>query len=195
MVDALGIDDFDLVAHGSSAAIAIDFVLGAPERARSLVLVNPVPVEGVFTPLEAIVALEQMRDDNRLLRRAMEGMLPQSAHADPAGFEQYLADAAAMAPAAYSAVAEALGRWNRFSDARRLTLPCLLIWGDDDPFVGREAMTRTLVAIPGAANLEVLRNVGHAPMVEAPLLLAEKIVNFVAEDFDETDAIRRTALE
>jgi pimeloyl-ACP methyl ester carboxylesterase len=56
-------------------------------------------------------------------------------------------------------------------------------------------MTRTLVAIPGAANLEVLRNVGHAPMVEAPLLLAEKIVNFVAEDFDETDAIRRTALE
>jgi pimeloyl-ACP methyl ester carboxylesterase len=52
-------------------------------------------------------------------------------------------------------------------------------------------MTRTFIAIPGAANMEVLRNVGHCPMIEAPLALAERIVDFIAEDFTGYDEIRR----
>jgi pimeloyl-ACP methyl ester carboxylesterase len=195
IVSALDLHGFDLIAHGSSAAAAIEYVLTNPEAARSLTLINPVPVEGVFTPLEAIMLLEQMREDRALLEQALRGLLPVTAANDGPLFATLVDDAAAMAPAAFGGVAEGLNRWNRFGDARRLTLPCLLIWGDADPIVGRDAMTRTLVAIPGANNLEVLRGVGHAPMLEAPLLLAEKIVNFVTEDFGESATIRRRALE
>jgi len=195
IVTALGIRDFDLVAHGSGAAIAIEYLLSTGADVRSLTLVNPAPVEGAFTPLEAVMLLDQMSSDRALLDQAMAGLLPSVAASDPALFRLLSEDAAEMAPAAFTATAEALNHWNRFADAKKLTLPCLLIWGDEDPIVGRDAMTRTLVAIPGASNLEVLRGVGHAPMLDAPLLLAEKIVNFVTEDFAESASIRRRALE
>ena len=74
--------------------------------------------------------------------------------------------------------------------ARALTLPTLLLWGERDGIVSRDATTRTLIAIPGAANLEVLHGVGHSPMLEAPLALAERIISFVAEDFAGYDEIR-----
>ena len=99
-------------------------------------------------------------------------------------FDRLVDDAAAMPAPAFTAVAEALGRWNRLDEAHALTLPTLLIRGNDDIVVEQDAATRTLLAIPGAANLEVLRGIGHSPMIEAPVLLAEKIIDFITEDFD-----------
>ncbi len=48
--------------------------------------------------------------------------------------------------------------------------------------------TRTLSAIPGANNVEVMHGVGHSPMLEAPQRLAEIYVNFITQDFGEFDA-------
>ena len=98
-------------------------------------------------------------------------------------FETLVDDAQDMAPAAFVDVARSLSQWNRFADARQLTLPTLLVWGDQDVIVDREATTRTLIAIPGANNLEVMHGVGHSPMLEAPQRLAEIYVNFITQDF------------
>lgn len=191
--DALGLVGFDLVAHSSGGAVAVEYALTQPDRARSLVLVDTVPVEGAYTPLEALALLAQMQQDRVLLRNALASLMPRlAASADPF-FENLVADAAAMAPAAFTEVAIALGQWNRFADARALTLPCLLIWGDADPIVGREAMTRTLIAIPGANNLEVLKGVGHSPLIDAPLALAERIVDFICDDFESFASVRDRA--
>ncbi len=195
VADALALADFDLVAHSAAAAVAIEYALNAPDRVRTLTLINPAPIEGAATPLEGIELLARMRDDRALLRQTLAGLLHPLPLNDGALFEQLVEDAAAMAPAAFTGWAEALGRWNRFDDVRRLTLPTLLIWGDADPIVDRATMTRTLVAIPGAASLEVLRGLGHAPMLSDPLLLAEKLVGFVTEDFAASATIRRRALE
>ncbi len=45
--------------------------------------------------------------------------------------------------------------------------------------VDRDDVTGTLLAIPGANNLEVLRGVGHCPMIEAPLTFAERLLDFI----------------
>lgn len=60
-VDALGCAIFDLVAHSSGGAIAIEYVLGHRGMARTLTLVDSALIEGVFTPLEGLHLLEQMR--------------------------------------------------------------------------------------------------------------------------------------
>lgn len=192
---ALELSHFDLVAHAAAAAVAIEFALNVPDRVRTLTLINPAPVEGVATPPEALALLARMHADRGLLQQAMAGLLPAVQAASPALFGHLVEEAAAMAPAAFTGWAEALGRWDRFADVRRLTLPTLLVWGDADPLLDRATMTRTLVAIPGAASLEVLRGVGHAPMLEDPLLLAEKLVDFVTEDFAAAASIRRRASE
>ncbi|HMN31314.1 MAG TPA: alpha/beta hydrolase, partial [Caldilineaceae bacterium] len=193
MLDLLGQRALDVVAQSSGGAIAMELALTRPDLLRSLVLVDSVPVEGVYTPIEALMALEQMRKDSDLLRQALRLLMPTfelSTDENQRFFEQLVADALQMAPPAFTAVAESLGRWNRFAEAKRLTLPTLLVWGELDEIVPRAATTRTLIAIPGARNLEVLHGVGHSPPTEAPLTLAEKIIEFISEDFDETDQVR-----
>ncbi len=189
-VDALGLRDFDLVGHAAGGAVAVEYVLGHPEAARSLILIDSVPIEGIFTPIETLTLLDQMRTDRGLLAQAMRLLAPGTAAADGSYFQQLVDDAAAMAPRAFTEVAVALGQWNRFADARALTLPTLLIWGEEDPIVPRDSMTRSLIAIPGANNLDVLKGVGHSPMLDAPLTLAEHIVRFVTDDFEGFAAIR-----
>lgn len=195
-VETIGWDDFDLVGHASGGAIAIEFTLAHPNVVNTLALIDPAPIEGVFTPLEAILVLEQLKSDEGLLRLALASLMPTFAvdtldHT--AFFDQLVADAQQMAPAAFTAIAESLNRWNRFSDAKALTLPTLLVWGDQDHLVTRDAMTRSLIAIPGANNLEVMRNVGHSPMIEAPIGLAERLIDFITEDYAEFAEVREIA--
>lgn len=199
-IEALGWEQFDLVGHSSGGAIAIEYALTYTEKARTLTLVDTAPIEGVFTPLETYVLLEKMRSDRELLAQALQSLMPTldltgdnpQAIAD---FEQLVDDAQNMEPAAFTALADALNKWNRFGDGRQLTLPTLLIWGDQDIIVDRDAITRTFIAIPGANNLEILRGSGHSPMIEAPVALAELIINFIVDDYDEYENVRQLATE
>ena len=196
---ALGWNDLHLMAHGASGAIGMQLALDRPELLSTLTLVDSVPVEGVFTPIDTYLVLEQMRSDRTLLRQAITLLMPSldlvggpEAIANRAFVEQLVTDAAAMAPAAFTEPARALSQWNQFGEARRLTLPTLLVWGDRDNIVDRDATTRTLIAIPGADNLEVLHGVGHCPMIEAPVRLLELLTDFITQDFAGFDAVRRS---
>jgi pimeloyl-ACP methyl ester carboxylesterase len=200
-IDALGLEDFDLVGHSSSGAIAIEYALQNMHRLRSLILIDSAPVEGIFTPLEGLRMLAEMRDNRDLLSQALAMLMPTAPPAtmEPETFERFfqqlVEDALQMAPAAFTGIAEALDQWNRFSEVGRLSLPSLLVWGDQDTIVDRDATTRMLIAIPGANNLEVLRGVGHSPMIESPVVLAERIIDFISEDFEEYAEARHYAEE
>ena len=200
-VDSLGLQNFDLVGHSSGGAIAIEYALTHPGRARSLILVDSAPIEGVFTPLEGYQLLEQMREERVLLRQALASLMPSTPPPTMTTeefhvfFETLVDDAAGMAPAAFTAVARALQHWNRFEEARYLSLPSLLLWGALDTLVDRDSTTRMLIAIPGAANLEVLRGVGHSPLIESPVVLAERIIDFITEDFASFEEARTIAGE
>jgi pimeloyl-ACP methyl ester carboxylesterase len=100
-----------------------------------------------------------------------------------------------MAPAAFTAIADALNHWDRSAEGRLLRLPTLLLWGEQDIIVDRDAIIRTLISIPGANSLEVLRSVGHSPMIEVPSQLVERITDFIIEDFEDFDQIRLTAIK
>lgn len=204
-VQELGLREIDLVGHSSGGAIAIEFALNRSAITSTLSLVDSVPIEGIFTPVDTLMLLEQMKDDKNLLRRSLALLM---CTIDPLFFEDgfdgnalldytkklfirdIIADAQSMSPALFTAIAEALGKWNRFADAHRLTLPSLIIWGDQDEIISRDATTRTLIALPGANNLEVLRGVGHSPMIESPLTLAEKIIEFITEDYATFSSVR-----
>ena len=191
-VQAVNLRHFNLLAHSTSGAIAMEFALRYPDQAVTLILVDSVPVEGVFTPVDTLLLLEQMKHDRELLAQALAALMPTINPASQPAFTQWVADAQTMAQPAFTAIADSLNQWNRFSDAKHLTLPTLLLWGDQDTIVERDAITRTLIAIPGAANLEVLPNCGHSPMIEVPLLLAERVVEFITQDFVGFDEIRQS---
>ncbi|MCB0146006.1 MAG: alpha/beta hydrolase [Caldilineaceae bacterium] len=199
LVAALGWRDFDLVGHSSGGAMAMELAINHGELLASLTLVDSTPVEGVFTPLETLELLHAMQSDRVLLASALALLMPSyMAHVAPesdAFFQQLVQDAAQMATPLFTGLAEALGRWNRLREAGGLTLPTLLIRGELDEIVSQDAATRTLIALPGANNLEILRGVGHSPMIEAPLTLAERIIDFITEDYGYFAAVRDSADE
>ncbi len=198
LVEALRWESFHLMAHSTAGAIAVEYLLTFPHDVESLTLVDPAPIEGVFTPLDGYLLLEQMKEDRSLLREALRMLMPavpiDGAHPEMVRFfEQLVEDASQMAPAAFTEITRSLAQWNRFADARLLTLPTLLIWGERDALVDRGTITRTLIAIPGANNLEVLRNVGHSPMIEAPVALANRWLDFLLTDSEAYEDVRRSA--
>jgi 3-oxoadipate enol-lactonase len=198
LTSALGLRDFDLVGHSTGGAIAIEFALQHREVLHSLTLVASTPIEGVYSPVETLRILDQMQEDPGLLSAALELLMPALFPLNDEGstkiyFDSLVQDASEMAPAAFTAVAEAIAGWNRFGEAHRLTLPTLLMWGELDQIVDREAITRTLIALPGANNLEVLRGVGHSPMIESPLTFTELLIDFITEDYADYDDVRDTA--
>lgn len=198
LLETLGWRNVDLVGHATGGAIAIEVALHRPDLCSTLTLIDPPPIEGVFTPLDGILALAAMQHDEVLLRQALALLLPTYDRTSAAGqtyFDRLVADAQAMAPAAFTAVAESLNQWNRRAEAHQLTMPTLLLWGDQDAIVTRDAMTATLLAIPGANNLDVLRNVGHSPQIEAPVTVAERLLELITEDYAAYEEARAVAAD
>lgn len=193
LVAALDLKRFVLVAHGHACANAIEFVLNNPEVVERLVLVSPPSLEGASTPAEALAALEAMRSDRALLERGLVLLAPVFAASHPQAFAALVADAAGMDAAAFAGNARALAQWNRQADARALTLPVLVIWGDRDPLVERSTVLRVLISLPGAENLDIMHGVGHSPMLDDPLGLAERLVDFVSGDDGEYASVRASA--
>jgi len=198
-VRALEWSDFDLVGHSTGGATATEFALRHMEDLHSLTLVDSVPVEGVYSSVDTLHVLAQMREDPELLTQALQTLMPsyfpisENDNRRQAYFDSLVLDAQNMAPAAFTEIAHAVSSWNRFRDAQRLTLPTSIVWGEMDQIVEKDAITRTLIAIPGAGNLEVMRGVGHCPMIESPLAFAEILINFITDDIADYNELKSNA--
>ena len=193
-LDALGLAFCHLVAHSSATPVAVEFALAYPGRVATLAMVGPVPVSGVSTPAEAYPLLERLPQDHELLAQALHASAPAL---DPASaeFRQYLADAGKIDGMTLVASARSLDAWAPGERLRQLTLPVLLMRGEDDLMVSEQEAQQTLLAIPGANNLEVLAGAGHSPMVERPQAFAEVLVRFITEDWEGYDRVRASALD
>jgi pimeloyl-ACP methyl ester carboxylesterase len=66
-------------------------------------------------------------------------------------------------------------------DLTPLRVPVALVWGDRDRIVPPACAKRLLAALPRAEYTE-LRGVGHLPMWDAPLRVAELIIDFTARE-------------
>lgn len=176
-VEALGLDDYHLVAHAFGGAIALEGIVSDLLRPRSLILVDTAPALGVVTPAEAYPYLVQMRTDRGLLVRAFASLMP--GHPPNDFFQSLVDDARTMPAAAFTGPARALAQWNVMAQLPNIHLPTLLIRGDQDMMVDAEATRVTFLSIPGAGNLEVFRGCGHCPMIEQPDAFVDSVVQFI----------------
>ena len=193
-LEGLDLRAVHLVGHSMGAAIALSYVAQDATRVRSLTLVATPSPAGTPTPERGLVLLRQMQSERGLLVRALASTMP--ARPPDAFFQQLVEDAQAQAPAAFTANARALATW-RLPDENlaQVRLPVLLMWGDHDHFVPREVQRQLLLSMPGANNLEVLRGVGHSPMVESPQSFVRILLDFVLQDFEGYADIRDASAE
>jgi len=187
LLDALGLDRFDLVGHCVGGWIAAELAVRHPERVRRLALIG---ASGLFVPGQPIGDVFLHAQPERgveltTLRRLL------FADADaPAGLRFF--------PDGRGDLEEEMRRYqmlrfgsfvgfkppyfyNRALGARlyRAAMPALVLWGEHDRMVARAHGDAYVAGLPGAAALTLVEAAGHAAPLEQPDATAQALIDFL----------------
>lgn len=189
LLDELGVEDAVLVGHSAGGALAILAALDHPERVRALVLISPAVYGGGGNPaVQWLLGTPQLRRVGPLLVRRIgsSGLdVIRTAWHDPSRIP---ADTWAGYTAPLSTENWDRALWELTVAGRRgdletrlaeLTLPVLVITGDDDRIVPTEQSIRLAGELPNA-ELLVIPACGHLAHEECPQPTLEAIARFLA---------------
>lgn len=189
LMDHYGIERAILVGSSAGGSISMQVVLAYPDRVSALVLVDAMVYHGGGAPSWLLPALSspQLRHLAPLALRPMlargRNMLKLAWHnpdlIPPNMIEYYLK------PFKVNDWDKALWEFTLASrpidlDKRlgEITLPVLVITGDDDHIVPTADSLRLARELPDA-SLKVIQNAGHLPHEEQPIAFMETVTNFL----------------
>ncbi|GAB4495763.1 MAG: alpha/beta hydrolase [Anaerolineales bacterium] len=189
LMDALGVEKAYLVGNSAGGTVSVYTALTYPERVSGLILVDAAIYTGGGSPAWArpLLVTPQMRHLGPLLARQIATSgddFIRTAFHDPslvtpevlAGYRKPLrAHNWDRALWELTAASRPLGLAER---AAELTLPVLVITGDDDRIVPTEESIRLGSEIPGA-RLVIIPNAGHLPHEEKPAEFMQAVRQFL----------------
>ncbi len=179
LADDLGWDRFSLLGHSMSGQAIQHVLLAAPDRVRLLVALNPVPATGVpfddagwalfsgaATARQNRAAIINMSTGSRLSPAFIDHVVQHSVdNSSQQAFGRYL---------------ESWARHDFSGRVRGNPAPVKVIVGEHDPALSADVMRQTWLALYPNAELEVLANAGHYPMMETPAALARVMEEFLS---------------
>ncbi|MCU0520937.1 MAG: alpha/beta hydrolase [Anaerolineae bacterium] len=191
LMDALGVDSAILIGNSAGGTVSALTAVAYPERVDALVLVDAAVYVGGGSPslLRPFLATPQMRHLGPLVARRIRDWgidFGRSAWHDPdripdefwEGYQKPLR--AENWDRALWELTSASERPDLVSRLDELTLPVLVITGDDDRIVPTEQSIRLAGDLPNA-DLVVLEACGHVPQEECPGPWLEAVEGFINE--------------
>ncbi len=183
-VDAVGLPRFHLAGNSMGGHIAARFTLEHPERVLSMMLIN---AAGVTSPHPSEFAQALQRGQNPLLVSSVEDFDRVMALTFvkpppiPSFLKRYFAERAVATRAFNDKIFGDLGQHPDRLDGElsKLSAPTLVLWGDTDRIIDVSAAQVFAAGIPGA-QLAILKDCGHAPMIERPEETAQRYLAFLA---------------
>jgi pimeloyl-ACP methyl ester carboxylesterase len=191
LLDTLGADTAVLVGHSAGGTIAVLTALHHPERVEALVLVAPAIYHEGGTPgwARPLLRIPQVRHLGPLLVRSISALgeeLMRSAWHDPGKITSEIM-------AGYKKTLQA-ANWDRalweFTLASHpldlpdqldeITMPVLVITGDDDRIVPTDQSVHLADELPNA-KLMLIPECGHLPQEETPDQFLQAVTDFVSQ--------------
>lgn len=184
----LGVERYSLVVHDWGAA-ALGLAQRAPERVERLVLMNCVPFVAGYrwhryariwrTPLagELFMGATTRWGFKQLSREgtAAPGPAPDEfidrvwEHFDHGTQRAILKLYRSAPPSVLERAGDRLGE---------LRCPALIVWGEDDPYIGPEFASRLADALGGDTRVELLPGVRHWPWIDDPSVI-DSVADFL----------------
>jgi pimeloyl-ACP methyl ester carboxylesterase len=190
LIAATGAERAILVGNSAGGTIAALTALTHPERVEALILVSPAVYAGGGAPpfVRPLLRTPQMRHLGPLIARRVRDWgidVLVSAWHDPASITEEIM-AGYQRPLQVNNWDRALWELTAASQASavderldELTLPVLVLTGDDDRIVPTEQSIRLARELPGA-DLAVLPACGHVPQEECPDATMREVAAFLA---------------
>jgi pimeloyl-ACP methyl ester carboxylesterase len=189
VLDALGLERFDLAGHCAGGWIAAELAVRHPERVRRLALIGAC---GLFVPGEPIGDVFMHAQPERGTdQSSLRTLLFASADA-PAALRFF--------PDGRGDLDEEVRRYQmlRFGSfvgfkppyfyhrallerLHRARMPALVVWGDGDRMVPRAHGTAYAEALWGAGVLNLVGGAGHAVALEQPQMAGDMLVEFLRD--------------
>jgi len=163
-MDALGIGKVAVVGHGLGALVGLTFIRNWPTSVDRFMAIN--------CPLGAASV-------NPRLWSAPPGDLVSWLSNGSAESALALADAIKVDPRAVASSLAGLQADNLFGQVSNLGVPCLLVYGVDDPAITVPALDED-GALPDHMHQINLDGVGHFPMIESPAQFNRLMTDFLA---------------
>jgi len=194
LIDELGVEKAILVGNSAGGEVAAAYALEHPDRVAGLVLVDPALGSqhrgGVPSWILPLLRTPQMRRIGPLLVRSIAGDLGNEtirlAWHDPSLIDQQVYDGYRRPLTANNwdralyefTIAENPVRYGE--QLGELSLPVLVVSGDDDRIVPTDVTVQLSKEIPGA-EMVVLHACGHVPQEECPDQFMDALEGFVEE--------------
>ena len=190
LMDVLGLEKAILVGHSAGGPIALLTALSYPERVEGLILVDPAVYTGGGVPslVRPLLNTPQMRRLGPLfVRRIRSGgrEFARSAWHDPTKitpevWEGYTKPLRAENwDRALWELTRVSHPFDQFERLDELTVPALVVTGDDDRIVPVEQSIRLAQELPDA-DLVIVPECGHIPHEECPELFLQAVEAFLA---------------
>ena len=194
LMDELGVDKAILVGNSAGGDVAAAYAIEHPERVQGLVLVDPAVGKGNRGPFSqwavSLMASPQIRHIAPLLVRTFAGEMGNDtirmawhdpSRIDPEVYEGYRrplkADNWDKSLYEFTIAGNPVNYSGRLAD---LTMPVLVVTGDDDRIVPTDQSIQLSREIPGA-DLAVLKDCGHVPQEECPDQFMSSIQAFLKD--------------
>jgi len=181
LLDALGLDQVDVLGVSLGGAVAQQLARQAPERVRGLVLAATAPglggVPGSPHVLASLATPRRYHDPQHYLRIAGR-IYGGAARTDPAGLV-HAALGRFRPPSSWGYVGQlyAITGWSSLPWLHTLRQPTLVLAGDDDPIVP-VVNARIMARLLPRARLHVYRG-GHIALVTEAAALAPVVEQFL----------------
>jgi non-heme chloroperoxidase len=183
-MDAVGLESAVVAGQSSGGYVAQRFAIDHPGRTLGLLLISS-PRDFRHKPAELSHAVSQLADpvDSKFVRDFVQSTITQPV---PPGYLETLVAESCKVPArVWKATLEGLLDADVPIETGTITVPTLLLWGDQDRICTRgeqEALAETIAG----AELVVYEGSGHLVAAEQPARTADDIVAFA-----QTASLRR----
>jgi 2-hydroxymuconate-semialdehyde hydrolase len=182
---SLKIEELAIVGHDIGGGVAQMLTLDGRLNVRALVLLDSVcfdawPIEGVKMIQGATSDQESMEFVEELVRLTFDLGVNHRDRLEPDAVEAYVEPWRPDPPAFFRAARAITGRGlaGRDEELAALDMPTMLIWGEDDPFVGSELAERLGEAIPGS-TVALLPGCSHFVTEDAPQTVGPLIFEYL----------------